>query len=73
MLTAEGCRRRRERLLGRLRPDGPLLFGDPLNLRYLANFSVDPFNLGADYGGLLLVKPDGHTTLFHDNRLSKSV
>lgn len=73
MLTAEGCRGRRQRLLGRLEPSHPLLLGDPLNLRYLANFYVDPFSLGADYGGLLLIQPDGKTTLYHDNRLPKSV
>lgn len=73
MLTAEGCRGRRQRLLDRLTPAHPLLLADPLNLRYLANFYVDPFSLGADYGGLLLIQPDGRTTLYHDNRLPKSV
>ncbi|HVK16313.1 MAG TPA: Xaa-Pro peptidase family protein [Fimbriiglobus sp.] len=73
MLTAEGCRGRRQRLLDRLIPSHPLLLGDPLNLRYLANFYVDPFSLGADYSGLLLIQPDGRTTLYHDNRMPKSV
>jgi Xaa-Pro aminopeptidase len=73
VLTAEGCRGRRQRLLDRLTPSHPLLLGDPLNLRYLANFYVDPISLGADYGGLLLLQPDGRTTLYHDNRLPKSV
>jgi Xaa-Pro aminopeptidase len=40
---------------------------------YLANFHVDPFSLGADYGGLLELRRDGSVTLWHDNRLPKSV
>jgi Xaa-Pro aminopeptidase len=76
MLTAEGCRDRRRRLWERLqsKPSLPaLLLADPIHLRYLANFYVDPFSLGADFGGLLLIRPDGHATLFHDNRLPASV
>lgn len=73
MLTSEGCRTRRQRLLDHLRPDGPLLLGDPLNLRYFANFYANPFSMGADFGGLLLIRPDGHATLFHDHRVPKSV
>jgi Xaa-Pro aminopeptidase len=72
MLTAEGCAARRRRLMERLQPAGPLLLGDPLNLRYFAGFSVDPFSLGADYGGLLLIRPDGRTTLYYDARTPKS-
>ncbi len=68
MLTADGCRRRRARLLARLAPAEPLLLADPLHLRYLAGFHVDPFTLSGDYGGLLLLRPDGHATLFHDDR-----
>ena len=73
MLTADGCRARRQRLLDRLRPAGPLVFGDPLHLRYLANFYVDPFSLGADFGGLLAAPAGRSTKLFHDHRLPKSV
>jgi len=69
MLTAAGCRSRRERFLERIRPTQPLLLGDPLHLRYLANFHSDPFSLGGDFGGLLLLHPDGCCKLFHDNRL----
>jgi len=73
MITAEGCRDRRRRLLERLRPNGPLLFGDPLSLRYLAGCYVDPFSLGADFGGLLLIEPNGNARLFYDHRLPASV
>src|SRR5262249_27576880 len=38
-----------------------------------ANFHVDPFSLGHGFGGFLLLRQDGHTTLIHDNRLPGSV
>ena len=72
MLTADGCRARRQRFLDRLRPAGPVLLGDPLHLRYFANFHVEAPSLGADFGGLLLLRPDGHATLFHDARVPKT-
>jgi Xaa-Pro dipeptidase len=72
MLTAEGCAARRQRLLDLLKPFSPLLLGDPLHLRYFANLYVDPFSLGADYGALLLLNPDGETTLYYDHRLPKT-
>lgn len=76
MLTAEGCRQRRQRLWRR--PEIPadvdrLVLADPTHLRYLANFFVDPISLGADFGGLLVLCRDGIATLFHDNRLPRSV
>src|ERR1700737_1574388 len=61
MLTAEGCRQRRQRLWKRLstKPDVPcLLLNDPIPLSYFANFWVDPFSLGSGFGGYLLVGPD---------------
>lgn len=76
MLTAAGCRARRTRLWEALggQFDGPaLVLADPIHLRYLANFHVDPFSLGADFGGLLVVAADGHSTLYHDRRLPDSV
>src|SRR5205823_3245048 len=76
MLTAEGCRRRRERLWKQLTPppeSDHLRLADPLHLMYLANFHVDPFSLGADYGGVLLLRNDGGARLLHDNRLPRSV
>lgn len=73
MLTAEGCRDRRRRLLDRLRPTQSLLLADPVHLRYLANYHVDPFHFSGDQGGLLLLRSDGSTTLWHDNKLPGSV
>jgi hypothetical protein len=76
MLTAEGCRQRRQRLWQRLdpKPDSDhLRLSDPIHLMYLANFFVDPFSLGGGFGGFLLLRNDGHATLIHDNRLPKSV
>jgi hypothetical protein len=75
MLTAEGCKQRRQRLWERLdpKPDNDhLRLHDPLHLTYLANFSVDPFSLGAGFGGYLMLRKDGHAKLLHDNRLPKS-
>lgn len=76
MLTAEGCRQRRQRLWQQLDPPPEtdyLLLADPLHLMYLANFFVDPFSLGAGSRGYLLLRNDGHAKLIHDNRLPKSV
>ena len=72
MLTADGCKARRARLLGRIKPAEPLLLGDPLNLRYLAGFTSDPFSLGADYAGLLEIQPDGTARFYYDARVPKS-
>jgi hypothetical protein len=76
MLTPEGCRRRRERLWERLdpKPDSDhLRLSDPIHLMYLANFHVDPFSLGAGFGGVLLLRRDGAAKLLHDDRLPHSV
>ncbi len=76
LLTAEGCRRRRERLWQRLNPPPEadyLLLTDPIHLMYLANFWVDPFSLGAGFGGALLLRADGRAKLIHDNRLPRTV
>jgi hypothetical protein len=76
MLTAEGCRARRQRFWQSLdpRPESDhLRLADPIHLMYLANFHVDPFSLGAGFGGYLLVRQDGHAKLIHDNRLPASV
>src|SRR5947209_3178587 len=76
MLTADGCWARRNRLcqaLGDQFPFPALVLSDPIHLRYLANFYVDPFSLGADFGGILVIRPDGQATLYHDKRLPESV
>jgi Xaa-Pro aminopeptidase len=76
MLSAEGCRQRRVRLWKNLdpKPDSDFLhLSDPIHLMYLANFWVDPFSLGAGFGGTLLVRKDGHAKLLYDNRLPHSV
>src|SRR5262245_982642 len=76
MLTAEGCRRRRQRLWEGLDPkpeSDHLRLGDPIHLMYLANFHVDPFSLGGGFGGVLLVRSDGRAKLLHDDRLPASV
>lgn len=73
MLSADGCRQRRKRLWARVGAQadaGHLLLADPLHVMYLAGFWVDPINIGASFGGLLRVGPDGHGTLIHDSRLS---
>jgi Xaa-Pro dipeptidase len=76
MLSADGCRARRQRLWDALSATArvpALVLTDPIHLRYLANFHVDPFSLGADFGGLLVIRPDGHATVYHDRRLPESV
>ncbi len=76
MLSALGCRQRRQRLWQQLDPkpeSDHLRLADPLHLIYFGNFFVDPFSLGAGFGGFLLLRNDGHATLIHDNRLPKSV
>ena len=75
MLTAEGCRSRRQRLYAALPekpPEGYLLLSDPLNLRYLANVYIEPFSYAADFDGILKIDEDGTATLFTDGRLPPS-
>jgi len=75
MLTAEGCRARRQRFWQQLDPppdSDHVRLGDPIHLTYLANFWVDPFSLGAGFGAYLIVRNDGHAKLLHDNRLPES-
>ena len=76
MLSADGCRDRRQRLwqvLGSSFQEDQLVLADPAHLMYLANFNVDPISLGAGFGGYLVLRRDGRTTLFHDDRLPQSV
>jgi Xaa-Pro aminopeptidase len=72
MLTADGCRQRRTRLWDRLKLSESvdhIVLGDPLHLRYFANFYVNPISSSAECGGLLLLRRDGSATLFFDNRI----
>lgn len=76
MLTAEGCRQRRERLWQRLDPppeSDHLVLADPRHLIYLANCFVTPFCLGAGFPGFLILRKDGHAKLIQDNRLPETV
>jgi Xaa-Pro aminopeptidase len=80
MLSAEGCRQRCQRLWERLdasdtgfREANQLVLADPVHLMYLANFQVDPFSLGAGFGGYLVLDRGGNAQLFHDNLLPESV
>lgn len=75
MLTAEGCRRRRERLWAKLDPPAEsdyVLLSDPIHLVYFANYWVDPISLGAGFPGYLMIRKDGHAKLLHDDRAPKS-
>ncbi|HEX5269937.1 MAG TPA: Xaa-Pro peptidase family protein [Gemmataceae bacterium] len=76
MLSAEGCRQRRQRLWQQLdpKPDGDhLVLSDPAHLTYLANFTVDPISSAAGFRGYLILRNDGQAKLIYDNRLPKSV
>jgi Xaa-Pro dipeptidase len=73
MITANGCQSRRQRLLATTQPKTPLLFTDPLHLRYFANAYVDPMTISADYGAVLVIEPNGMSRLFHDHRAPKSL
>ncbi len=76
MLSAEGCRQRRQRLWQQLdpKPEGDhLVLSDPAHLMYLANFFIDPFSSGAEFRGYLILRNDGRAKLIYDNRLPKSV
>jgi Xaa-Pro dipeptidase len=71
MLSADGCRRRRERFwqqLGRQFEGDHVRLADPLHLIYLANFHVEPISLNAGFGGILILRRDGHARLLHDDR-----
>lgn len=72
MLEQAWCARRRHRLIEALRPAQTLWFDQPDTLRYLAGFHVDPCSLGAGFGGVLALHPDGSSELWHDDRLPDS-
>ena len=71
MLTAKGCRDRRERLWAALveKPDW-ILLSEPRHLMYFANFYATPFIFRTQNASALLVLgPDGSSTLITDNML----
>jgi Xaa-Pro aminopeptidase len=71
MLTANGCRDRRARLWAALeeKPDWVLL-SEPRHLMYFANFYASPFTFRTQNASALVVLgPDGTTTLITDNML----
>lgn len=75
MLTAEGCRRRRERLWAKLDPPPEsdyLVLGDPIHLAYFANYWIDPISLGTNFPGYLIIRKDGHGKLLQVDRAPKS-
>ncbi len=69
MLTAEGCRSRRQRFLEALKPAHAIVLVDPIHLRYFANLYVEAVSSSADFGALLVLQNDGRTTLYHENKL----
>lgn len=71
MLTAEGCRRRRDRLWSSLdpRPDAILLHS-PRNLTYFSNYYASPFVFRSqNAGAMLLLESEGVSTILCDNLL----
>jgi Xaa-Pro aminopeptidase len=76
MLSAEGCRRRRQRLWQELdpKPDSDhLVLSDPAHLMYLANFTIDPFSSSNGLRGYLILRNDGQAKLIYDSRFPHSV
>lgn len=72
MLTAKGCRERRERLWDRLdeKPDW-IVISAPQHLVYFANFYLSPFVFrSSNAGGVLILGKDGSSTLICDNVVS---
>ncbi len=74
MLTAEGCRARRERLMRLLgQRDVLVLINDPLYAYYLANLWISPNSLNAYGECWLIIKPDGTSILLVDNFSRKQI
>ena len=71
MLTAEGCRARRTRLLDTLQPKPDwILLSEPRHLMYFASFAADPFIFRTqNASALLILGADGSSTLVVDNML----
>ncbi len=69
MLTAAGCRVRRQRLWDRLQPRPEwILIADSQHLIYFANYHQSPFVFrSADAGAVLILGADGSSSLVADN------
>ncbi len=68
MLTDQGCRTRRERLLLAEPEIDWFIVADPIHLMYLANFYLDPFVFrSVNAGGVLLLSRKGHSILVSDS------
>ncbi|QDU63109.1 putative peptidase [Planctomycetes bacterium Pan216] len=71
MLTAEGCRQRRQRLWDQLeeKPDW-ILVSDPRHLNYLTGFYASPFSFRSNgAGAVLILGREGESILVTDNVL----
>lgn len=70
MLTAQGCRGRRDRLFAALpSPCDVLVVGQPEHLVYFANYVPSPFEFRTVESAALLVLEPGRATLVGDNLL----
>lgn len=69
MLTAEGCRLRRQRFWERLDPQPDwVIVADPQHLMYFANYFQSPFQFrSTNAGAVLLLGADGSSILVADN------
>lgn len=79
-LDSRWCQERRRRLAQAIQSTPelshlsfPLFLADPIHLNWLSGFFVDPFSLGAGFGGLLQLEKDGSACLFHHDRLPDEV
>ncbi|MCX7016174.1 MAG: M24 family metallopeptidase, partial [Candidatus Sumerlaeota bacterium] len=71
MLTAEGCRARRARLMERLGPEAALvLIHSATHIYYLTGYLPSVHSLNWDARNWLLLRPDGDSVLLVDNRQS---
>ena len=74
MFDKNSCLKRRQDFLASMgNPKNPLVLSDPAHLTWLSGFYVDPFSLGAGFGGLLVIQPDASCIIFYDTRLPDSV
>ena len=68
MLTAQGCRARRERLWGALCEQIEwALIADPRHVHYFSNFWINPLSFSAGERVFLLLERTGRATLMGDN------